>query len=237
MVQVETHCHTRETSGCGRVPAKTVVREHWKSGYSTVIITDHYYAPLWERPDLAAASWDKKLDAFLKGYHTAKKEGDRIGVNVLLAAEIQFDGYKPYDFLIYGMEEAFLRENPYLNQMTPEAFYRLCKEKDFLMIHAHPYRHGKDPLWPVCYDGIEVYNGNPRHDSHNLLATRFARKHGLLLFSGTDYHMLEDCGRGGIMLPPEIDTIPKLIHHCREGGSMELIVTFEGKQERKDVIS
>ena len=38
----DTHVHTSETSICGKVDAKTLVRLYKKAGYTGVVITDHY---------------------------------------------------------------------------------------------------------------------------------------------------------------------------------------------------
>ncbi|MBC8538595.1 PHP domain-containing protein [Christensenellaceae bacterium NSJ-63] len=234
MVQVETHCHTAETSSCGRVPAAKIVADYKKAGYRMLITTDHYYERMWERPELAGRDWQEKMDAYMRGYRAARAAGEALGVRVLFATEIQFDGCAPHDFLIYGMSEEYMRAHPYLNRMRPEEFYAICRREGFYMIHAHPFRKGKEqPYLPVCYDAVEVFNGHPRHDSHNQRAVHFALENGLAMFSGTDYHWEEDCGRGGILLPEETDTMEKVVAYLRSRQA-ELIVTYEeGKEEEK----
>lgn len=71
MVQVETHCHTAETSSCGRVPAAKIVADYKKAGYRMLITTDHYYERMWERPELAGRDWQEKMDAYMRGYRAA----------------------------------------------------------------------------------------------------------------------------------------------------------------------
>lgn len=82
-----------------------------------------------------------------------------------------------------------------------------------VIIQAHPCRVGMSLANPSLLDGVEVYNGNKRHDSHNSLAREFAKKHGLKMTSGSDTHQIEDLARGGIMLPE----VPA---HCAELAEM-----------------
>ena len=48
--------------------------------------------------------------------------------------------------------------------------------------------------------GIEVHNGNPRHDSRNDIAHAWADKFNMHKISGSDFHQTEDVGRGGLIL-------------------------------------
>jgi len=231
LIAVETHCHTQQSSlRCGKVDARSVVRDYAAAGYRQLITTDHYYARLWEREELAGKTWEERIEVFCAGYEAARDEGKKCGVNVLFAAEIQFDGTAPYDFLVYGMDKRFLLAHPYLNRMRPEQFYALARRKGFLVIHAHPFRKSGQPYLPICYDGMEVYNGHPRHDSHNALAARFAAEHGLILWSGTDYHQRQDCGRGGLLCPRRANTMKRFLRSVRRGET-ELILTYESEKE------
>lgn len=227
-IQMETHCHTMNSSlRCGKVEAGEIIRDYAKAGYKQLVVTDHYYERLWNRDEFAGLSWEESVDIHLRGYKAAREAGEKEGVNVLYATEIQFEGYEPYDFLIYGMDEEYLKRHPRLHKQSPEQFYETCRKEGFLMIHAHPYRKAEHPYLPVCYDGVEVFNGHPRHNSHNQTAFHFALDHNLIAWSGTDYHQKQDCGRGGLMVPPEIDSIPKLLQYVKEVRQPELIITYE----------
>jgi len=54
------------------------------------------------------------------------------------------------------------------------------------------------PATEQLLDGLEVYNGNPRHDSQNNKALSYAEKNNLKMISGSDFHEYEDLARGGI---------------------------------------
>ncbi|MCL1964195.1 MAG: GNAT family N-acetyltransferase, partial [Firmicutes bacterium] len=56
---------------------------------------------------------------------------------------------------------------------------------------------------PPQIDGIEIFNGNPRHNSQNRLAAGFAARHGLRTIVGSDIHHKGDAGAVGMMVPRE----------------------------------
>jgi len=225
-IECETHCHTKESSICAHTAAAPLIREYGKLGYKMVIITDHYYKSLWESEAMRGKSWEECIDIYLAGYRNAKKTGEKVGVNVLMGMEIQLDGCDPYDFLVYGMDESFLKEHPYLNRMSMPDFYSFIHEKGFLMFQAHPYRYGKTPITPITYDGIEVYNAHIEHVSRNNLAVHFALEHDLLMIAGSDCHIAGGSARGGVMMPEEVDSIEAFVEYYKKNGSPELIITL-----------
>ena len=77
---------------------------------------------------------------------------------------------------------------------------------------------------PKFLDGIEVYNGNPRHESNNPRARAWAEEHHLLFSSGSDYHETEDVARGGMIFPGEIHNSKELAAALAKGVG-ELIET------------
>ena len=92
------------------------------------------------------------------------------------------------------------------------------------MFQAHPFRNGT-AVEPDLLDGIEVQNGNPRHDSRNDLAEAYAATHGLLAVGGSDAHRSEDIGRGGITLPERPGSMAELLAWWRDDpGAIEVLV-------------
>jgi len=73
-------------------------------------------------------------------------------------------------------------------------------------------------------DGVEIYNGNPRHNSSNHLALEYARKNGLKMLSGSDFHQVQDAARGGIIVDERIRP-GGFAHRIMESGSIEFIHT------------
>ncbi|MDL2236510.1 PHP domain-containing protein [Christensenellaceae bacterium OttesenSCG-928-K19] len=230
LFQSEMHCHTMEVSPCSRIPARYIVRDYAELGYRYLFITDHYHPNVLESFELGEKPWEQRIQHFMKGYRAAAKEAQGTGLSVLMAMEVVLGRDSGSgigsDFLVYGFDEEFLLEYPYLYRYSYADFYSLIKEKGYLAFQAHPYRYGLEPVRPICYDGIEIVNTHPRHESRNKLAVNYALDNGLYMIGGSDTHSEEDIGRGGIMLPEGIESPMDIVDFYREKGSPELIVTF-----------
>lgn len=218
---IDTHVHTSEVSSCGKVPAARMVQYYKDAGYQGIIITDHYYDRYFEL--LGDQPWEAKVQKYLSGYKAAFEEGKRIGLNVMLAIELRFHD-SVEDYLVYGIDEDFLIENPELYKHTLESFKKLIENRDILIFQAHPFRPGMTPAAPELLHGVEVFNGNPRHDSHNDLAYKFAVENGLLMIAGSDAHQPQDVGMGGIRLSYPIYSASELVEYYRQGNEVEIVV-------------
>ncbi len=214
MYLIDMHVHTAETSRCGMVAAQELVMYYHNIGYQGLIITDHYYRPFFEK--IVGCTWEEKIQRFLKGYHSALKIGEDVGMQIFLGMEIQFEE-NPNDYLIYGIDEAFLIENPNLYSLGLKKFRSLTKDQGIMIFQAHPFRVGLVPAEASLLDGVEVYNGNQRHNSHDHLAVDFAREHHLLALSASDYHQEEDLGQGGIVLSTPVKDWHTLSQVLKEG--------------------
>lgn len=135
--RIDMHVHTSETSPCGKVSGKETADLYQAAGYQTIMITDHYHKEYFE--SLGSLSWDEKIDRYLEGFHAAKKEGERISLQVLLGMEFR-NFESDNDFLIVGVTEAFLRSNPELYRLKLQDAVRLFHKNDMLVIQAHPVR-------------------------------------------------------------------------------------------------
>ncbi len=223
----ETHCHTSETGPCGRVPADYLVKAYLQENYRYLFITDHMHEKVMEEQHREDASWEERVDSFLLGYRAAKKAAEGTELIVLLGMEVTLKGKSPIDFLVYGADEQFLYDHPFFYCSEYEEFYKLVREHGFLSFQAHPYRYGGNPIEPVCYDGIEIFNAHPRHLSRNQKAVQYAAEKGLYTIAGSDVHAEEDIARGGVMLPEGIRSATDFVRLIRESGSPELIITFQ----------
>jgi|SRR5665647_1041177 len=208
MFKYDVHVHTSETSSCGKVPAVQVVRMYKDAGYKGIIITDHYYDGYFD--NIEFISWEAKMNMWLKGYKIAKSKGDEIGLTVILGMEVRFYN-SPNDYLVYGTDETLLKNNPELYMLGLEKFKTFAEDNRLLIYQAHPYRPNITAAPPKLLDGVEVYNGNPRHNSHNDSALEFAIDNNLKMLSGSDFHQIEDIARGGLMLKQRINTVSELL--------------------------
>jgi hypothetical protein len=73
---------------------------------------------------------------------------------------------------------------------------------------------------------MEIVNSQPRHESRNKLALKFAFEHDKMIIAGGDVHMEGDIGRGGIMLPQSINSESDFIEYYKNIKRPELIVTY-----------
>lgn len=218
----DTHVHTSETSPCGKIDARTLVHMYRNTGYHGLVITDHYFRGYFE--SLPYEKWEDKVSRYLAGYHTALEEGRKVGLNILLGIEIRFDE-NSNDYLVFGIDEDFLYKNKELYALTLKTFSEFIKGTSILIYHAHPFRVKMTRMDPELLHGIEVYNGNPRHNSNNNLADDFATANNLKKLSGSDFHQVPDLARGGIVLPEAPTDSVRLAQLLREDRIIKLLQT------------
>ena len=214
MFLTETHMHTSEISHCGHIRADEMVRLYKEAGYNTVCVTDHFMYNFFIR--LGDIPWEEKTAIFLSGYYKAKKTGDDLGVNVILAPEFHLKD-SPNDFVVYGITKAFLDAHPELPDMTIEEFYPLAKANGLFIIQAHPYRDDVCYPTPDYVDGVEVYNSNPRHLDYSEKTAELAKKHALYVTAGSDAHQMCDIGLAGLISDEEIKTGEQLVELIKSG--------------------
>ncbi len=191
----ETHYHTPYTSECGKLYPEEAIPEYIKNGYCGVAVTDHFNKGYFKK--LGDIPWNKKADCFLSGYRKVKEYCEDKDITVILGMEIRFEG-SMNDYLVYGFDEQFLYDNEELYELRPEEFYELCKREGLYFGQAHPFRNRCFPLNPDYLMGVEVYNGHPGHNNRNDLALAMAKKHNLIMTSGSDLHEEWALCRGGM---------------------------------------
>lgn len=219
-MKIEMHAHTSEVSPCARVPAAKVVDAYVKAGYQAVTITDHFNSYVLEA---FSGSPRERVTQYLEGFRRAQEAGEKAGLRIILGMESCIAGGRE-DFLVYGIDTDFIYANPTFYRYTQEEAYRACHEYGALLFQAHPCRPGLSPRTPKFLDGMEVYNGNPRHENNNPSARAWAEEHHLLFSSGSDYHETEDAARGGMIFPGEIHDSKELVAALAKGVG-ELIET------------
>jgi len=199
----ETHLHTKEGSACGRASGKEMARAYKASGYTGIIVTDHFFYG--NTAVDRTLSWNSWVDKYCKGYEMAKEEGDKIGLQVFFGWEATYDGT---DFLVYGLDKEWLIDHPEIKDATIEEQYKLVKADGGIVIHAHPYREAyyipKIRLFPEYVDGVEVVNashalhmGTPGElTPYDSKALAYAEKYNFPQISGSDIHSTQMLGGG-----------------------------------------
>jgi len=186
----DPHTHTAESSLCSLLSANEMVDMYHAAGFGGIAVTDHIHEYFVSK----CGDWDACVDRLLSGYKNAKSRGDELGLDVILGVEIRFNNVYG-DFLVYGMDEKFLRQNPYIHRLNPQEFFK-CHGDELLIIQAHPYR-GEDSPKLDCVHGLEVYNDNPRHVNNNDKTVALcASRPELYTTSASDTHQAGDVGTG-----------------------------------------
>lgn len=191
----ETHLHTRQGSACARCSGKEMAIACKEAGYSGIVVTEHFfYGNSCINRRLPWANW---IEEFCKGYEDAKKQGDRIGLQVFFGWEA---GYQGTEFLIYGLDKGWLLEHPEIKDASVEEQFSLVHEGGGMIIHAHPFREElyipEIRLFPEYVDGVEGVNSthscttskthnNPIYDER---AQEYARRNKLPMTAGSDIH-------------------------------------------------
>lgn len=207
-MKIELHLHTSEVSACGHVSSVDAVHAYKNNGYDCIVVTDHFSPYFIDRCYLNGC--DDIKDTYLKGYRTAKEEGDKIGLTVLLGTEICLSESNN-DYLVYGVSEDMFG-TPDILKMSVSELSKYCNERGMLLYQAHPFRNHMKIVKPELLFGIEVNNGNPRHQSRNEISAMWANIHSMHKISGSDYHQPEDLARGGIITNIDVRSSEDLLN-------------------------
>lgn len=198
----ETHLHTSESSACARSTGAEMARACKEYGYTGIFVTDHNWGG--NTAVDVTLPWDAWVDQFCQGYEHAKAEGDKIGLDVFFGYEAGYDGT---EFLLYGIDEAWMKMHPELRYVTVEEQYELVHGAGGLVMHAHPYREEayipEVRLFPDCVDGVEGINAahhwysGPRDKAvFDKRAVTYAGEHGFPVSAGSDIHSTALFGGG-----------------------------------------
>lgn len=191
-----------DSNALGILRAAEVVDRYAGHGFSGLVVTDHLHPEYLSRID-TDHNWDHVIDHYLAGYRASKARGDELGLDVILGAELRFPE-NDNDYLVYGIDEAWLRANPYLCCMSAREFYRKFHDQ-VLIVHAHPYRDGNTTVFEDAVHGTEILNAHPRHENHNDRALELAKRHPeYLRLAGSDTHEDGDECRAGVLLPERV---------------------------------
>lgn len=211
----ETHFHTDEVSPCGKVPAARGIEMYKDAGYSGVMITDHF-STSYMTEDYPGSDWKEKMDYYLRGYHEALKTADD-DFAVILGMELRLP-QNGNDYLLFGLKEDWLYEHEWFCETDIKQFKKTADEEGITIIQAHPFRKNMTIVEPKYIHGIEVFNGNKRHDSSNRISMEWAKRHELIMTSGSDFHQPEDYARGGIYLDHKVTDAAGLRAAILRGG-------------------
>jgi len=187
MYRYDLHVHTKEGSACGRSTGAEMAEMYAREGYSGFVVTDHFFTGNTAIPrDLP---WDEWVERFCEGYRSAKKRGEKLGLDVFFGWEFGLGGGT--EFLTLGLGEDWLLANPDVCRMDPVTYSTKVHEAGGYLIHAHPFLEASYVpcirLFPRLVDAVEVLNA-PKGDFINARAAEYALAYDLTQTAGSDSH-------------------------------------------------
>lgn len=212
----ELHCHTAETSECAAIGAADAVEFYKSIGYSGMVITDHYSFLTFGTQSSFKRQID--VDKYLRGYHNAlEAAGDDF--TVLLGMEIRFFA-TTNDYLVYGIDEDFVRNNGNMLFKGEKRFYNLVKKQGAVIVQAHPFRPYIHRANPKYIDGCEIFNGKDRDKDFNQKAQEWAKKEKFdIVTGGADFHRESQKGNAsGIITDEKIHDNADLVRILKSGN-------------------
>lgn len=195
--KVEGHLHVKGNSWCGRTAPDDIIRIYKEKGFDAIIVTNHFNTCLFE--DYFNGTEEEKLEQFFHSFNELKD--NNVGLKVYFGVEFALgeDHYnlpirkKCAELLVYGITpEEFREYGPKIIYMEYKELKGLAEKMGWLIFQAHPFRERTKRISLDCIDGVETYNGNPRHINRNYKAKTYAKKHNLLEVAGSDFHLPND---------------------------------------------
>ena len=228
--KTELHCHSGDVSACSKAPVELIIDRYTAAGYHSLVLTNHLSRFTYKNKDFDHSEdwdWTKKIDFFMYGYHHLKEAaGDRL--HVILGCELR-SNTDENDYQLYGVTEEFLRAHPDIMEIPIKDLKPMCNEAGILLFQAHPFRTYMQVKKPELLDGIEVINGNLKANSRNDIAMMWAKKFGLKMTAGSDFHGEKHETNTGILTDTPITNTAELMAYLNSGdyeliGIPELLV-------------
>lgn len=186
MYLYETHLHTAPVSKCGKVSVRENLEFYKSMGYAGVFITNHFIDGNINIDK--TLPYEELIEFYCSDYEEAVKIGKELGISVFFGIE---SSYKGTDFLIYGLDKAWLLQHPEIRDMKKSEQLKFFMDQGALVIQAHPFYEASYidhiRLFPRQVHGVEVYNAR-RTEFQNNLARQYAEAYDLIPFAGTDNH-------------------------------------------------
>lgn len=223
----DLHCHSSGISTCCRISYEQVIDEALNAGYNGIVLTNHYV-----KDYLKGISVENFIDKYVEEYLLTEKYGKSVGLKVFFGVEVTMEFDKRVHLLIYGITFQQLKENPYLFDMSLEELYSFCELNGLSLVQAHPYRNGANVLRTDCLDGVEI-NCHPKYgNAYSKELIEIAKKNGLSVTCGCDYH--GDTAyrpKGGLFLPEYVKTDVDLAKYLKNSTEFRLQIHEVGSPE------
>ena len=207
--KTELHAHTSPASSCSDIPAEDVIKNYAQIGYNSVVISNHFHSKM-----KYADNKEQAIEFFLSDFEKAVQAGKEYNINVILGCEIRFDE-NSNDYLLFGIDSNFLDSAFDYFDKGIEKFSEFFRNKERVLIQAHPFRNGMTDINPAFVDGTEAFNMHPGHNSRVAVSARHAAEHNHIITCGTDYHHVGHHGMCALLTKTEIKNsfeLAKVLH-------------------------
>lgn len=181
--RIELHAHTYPASSCSEFTPSELVENYAKKGYAAIVITNHFTAE-----KTGKMNKEQCLNWYLNDYCQAKEVGEKLGIKVLLGAELRFKE-NHNDYLLFGADMEILSTCFEYLQTSLRTFRNEVKLKDSIIVQAHPFRDNCTPADASLLDGVECFNMHYHHNERNALTVKYAKENDIEIKTiGTDCH-------------------------------------------------
>lgn len=196
---IDLHSHTSGISHCCRAAAPRILEEAKNVGLDGIVLTNHYHFGYIK--NMTPYEFAEK---YVNEYFYTKALGDEMSFKVFFGIELTLEKHEGAHALIYGVDTDFALKYPDMYNLTLKELYPLVHAHGGVIVHAHPYRHGKDVLDTNYLDGVEV-NCHGNYDAtHSERLYEIAKANSIMLTCGGDYHADNYRPMCGTYLPDEI---------------------------------
>ncbi len=214
---IDLHTHTSGISRCCKISAEDNILLAKELGFDGLAITNHYASYYFDE-----ASYDDWIEKYIAEWAICRELGKRHSMRIFSGVEVTLEEDPRLHILLYGADEAFLRENRRLCDRPLAELYALCRAKGIAVVQAHPFRNGTTIQNTALLDGIEI-NCHPAYQNcYSGEILQAARAAGLAVTVGCDYHADSYRPLGGMFLPESVTDERALARYIRENDRFHL---------------
>lgn len=198
---VDAHIHSSGISRCSRRKPLEVIAQCLVDKTDGFVLTNHCDESYVK--DIGWSEWCKKYN---DEFFLAKEAGKKYNIKVFFGIEVESVYAKKIHYVIYGITPEQLLEAPELYLLDQKGLYEYCEKHGFVLVQAHPYRNGCLPQDPAYLHGVEISCHPLYKTTMSKEVYEFAKKHGLFVTCGSDFHGDTYKPRCGIYIPDDIET-------------------------------